>query len=149
MSEKLIINSLQSLAHALTMIDEAWHENKYLEIEITRKAKQRTSQQRKAIEVYCRGLATALNDAGLDQRAVLAKMREGVEIPWSQDTVKDTLWRRIQVAILGKEATTKLDADEVSRVYDTLNRWTGSTFGVSIPFPEKKDKDKQGNQGAA
>lgn len=139
MQDRITINSLPALAQALTMIDNAWHEERFLEIKIVRRAKQRTDQQRKAIEVYCRELATALNDAGLDQRAVLAQMREGVEIPWQQETVKDTLWRRIQVAILGKESTTKLNADEVSRVYDTLNRWTGATFGVSVQFPEKKE----------
>lgn len=137
--ETITINSLPALSKALTMLDEEWHKNHYLEIKIVRRAKQRTDQQRKSIEVYCRELATALNDAGLDQRAVLAQMREGVEIPWNQDTVKDTLWRRIQVAILGKESTTKLNADEVSRVYDVLNRWTGQTFGVSVQFPEKKE----------
>jgi len=136
---KHIVNSLTSLAQLISTIDSKWHENLYLEVEITRKAKQRTDQQRKAIEVYCRELAKTLNDAGLDQRAVFAKMKEGVDIPWSQDTVKDTLWRRIQVAILGKESTTKLNADEVTRVYDTLNRWTGTTFGIAIQFPEKKE----------
>ena len=137
-TDTITINSLPALAQALTMIDDAWHDQHFLEIKIVRRAKQRTDQQRKAIEVFCRELATVLNDAGLDQRAVLAQMREGVEIPWSQDTVKDTLWRRIQIAILGKESTTKLDADEVSRVYDTLNRWTGTTFGISVQFPENK-----------
>lgn len=139
MSEKIIIDSILKLSQAISFIDEQWRKDHFLEIKIVRRAKQRTDQQRKAIEVYCRELATALNDAGLDQRAVLAQMREGVEIPWQQETVKDTLWRRIQVAILGKESTTKLNADEVSRVYDTLNRWTGSTFGVSVQFPEKKE----------
>ena len=139
MNESITINSLPALAQALTMIDNAWHEEHFLEIKIVRRAKQRTDQQRKAIEVYCRELATALNDAGLDQRAVLAQMREGIEIPWSQESVKDTLWRRVQVAIIGKESTTKLSTDEVSRVYDVLNRWTGQTFGVSVPFPDKKE----------
>lgn len=138
-NETITINSLPALAKALTMLDEEWHKDKFLEIKIVRRAKQRTDQQRKAIEVYCRDLATSLNDAGLDQRAVLSEMREGVEIPWGQESVKDTLWRRIQVAILGKESTTKLSTDEVSRVYDVLNRWTGQTFGVSVQFPEKKE----------
>lgn len=138
-NETITINSLPALAKTLTMLDEEWHKDHFLEIKIVRRAKQRTDQQRKAIEVYCRDLATSLNDAGLDQRAVLSEMREGVEIPWGQESVKDTLWRRIQVAILGKESTTKLSTDEVSRVYDVLNRWTGQTFGVSVQFPEKKE----------
>lgn len=102
--------------------------------------KRRTDQQRKAIEVYCRDLAQALNDAGWDQRAVLAAMREGVELPWSQPRAKDVLWREVQQAMLGKESTTKLDPKEVSRVYETLNRWTSSTLGVGVPFPSLEDQ---------
>lgn len=136
---KHIVNSLTSLAQLISTIDSEWHENLYLEVEITRKAKQRTDQQRKAIEVYCRDLAYTLNRAGLDQRKVFAAMREGVDIPWRQESVKDSLWRPIQIAILGKESTTKLNADEVTRVYDTLNRWTGTTFGISVQFSEKKE----------
>ena len=138
--ETITINSLPALAKALTMLDEEWHKDHFLEIKIVRRAKQRTDQQRKAIEVYCRDLAYTLNRAGLDQRKVFAAMREdGIDIPWRQETAKDSLWRPIQVAILGKESTTKLSTDEVSRVYDVLNRWTGQTFGVSVPFPDKKE----------
>ena len=135
MSETLKLNSWRSMVEALQTIQAQWEELHYLEIVIKRKAGQRTDQQRKAIEVYCRELAQALNDAGLDQRAVLAKMREGVEIPWGQESVKDTLWRRVQIALTGKESTAKLNTDEVSKVYDTLNRWLGQTLGVSVPFP--------------
>lgn len=137
--ETITINSLPALAKALTMLDEEWHKDKFLEIKIVRRAKQRTDQQRKSIEVYCRELATALNDAGLDQRAVLAQMREGVEIPWRQESVKDSLFHPVMEALTGKTSTTKLLTDEVSRVYETLNRWTGQTFGVSVQFPEKKE----------
>ena len=133
------INSLTELSRAITEIDGEWREHHYLEVTIKRKAKQRTDQQRKAIEVYCRDLAYTLNRAGLDQRKVFAAMREGVDIPWRQESVKDSLWRPIQVALLGKESTTKLNADEVTRVYDTLNRWTGTTFGIAVQFPEKKE----------
>jgi hypothetical protein len=141
------INSLTELSRAITEIDGEWHQHHYLEITIKRKAKQRTDQQRKAIEVYCRDLAYILNRAGLDQRKVFAAMREGVDIPWRQESVKDSLWRPIQVAILNKESTTKLNADEVTRVYDTLNRWTGTTFGIAVQFPDSgpewpKKKDK-------
>lgn len=109
------------------------------ECEVAVKSKgRRTDQQRKAIEVYCRELATALNDAGCDQRKVLAAMKEGVEIPWSQESVKSSLWKGIQIAVVEKQSTTQLTKDEVSEVYEILNRWTAQTFGVSVPFPERE-----------
>jgi hypothetical protein len=138
MSETITINSLQALAAAITRIDEEWHREHYLEVVIKRRAKQRTDQQRKAIEVFCRELADVLNDAGLDQRAVMAKMEAGFEVPWRQETVKENLWRPVQVAAIGKESTTKLTIEEVSKVYDPLNRWLAEKFGLSVPFPARE-----------
>ncbi len=97
----------------------------------------RTDQQRKAIEVYCAELGTALNGAGLDMRAVLAAMKEGVEIPWSQDLVKEIIWRRIQVAMIEKKSTTRLTPEQVSKVYEVVNRFTAERFGISMPFPNR------------
>lgn len=137
MTDALIINSEIALAQAQRKLAEMWRENKYVEVEFRRKARQRTDQQRKAIEVYCRNLADALNDAGLDQRAVMANMRDGVSLPWSQERVKDVLWREIQIAMLGKKSTTGLTTTELSAVYEPLNRWTAQTLGVSVPFPSR------------
>lgn len=97
----------------------------------------RTSQQNKAIHVYCGELAQALNGAGLDMRAVLAAMREGVEIPWSMTLVKDVIWRQIQNAMVDKESTTRLTPEQVSKVYEVCNRFTAERFGISMPFPSR------------
>ena len=98
---------------------------------------QRTPQQQKAIEVFCRELAKALNSEGLDQRKVFEKMKEGVDIPWSQESVKETLWRKVQVAMLEKESTADLETDEVSQVYKVLDRWTSQTLGIHVEFPDR------------
>jgi len=105
--------------------------------QINEQPKQRTDQQRKAIEVFCRNLAKTLNDAGLDQRAVIQHFKEGVEIPWSQDAVKDSIWRIIQQAMVKKESTVDLEPKEVSQVYEVVNRFTAENFGVSVPFPDR------------
>ena len=93
----------------------------------------RTTKQNSALHLFLRKLADALNDAGLDMKAVL---KPEVEIPWSGDTAKENLWKPVQMAMLGKESTKDLDTVEVSQVYDTLNRHIASKFGVSVPFPE-------------
>lgn len=97
----------------------------------------RTSQQNKAIHVYCEELAKALNGAGLDMRAVLAAMKEGVEIPWSRDLVKNVIWRQIQTAMVDKESTTRLSPEQVSKIYEVCNRFTAERFGISMPFPSR------------
>lgn len=129
-----VVNSETACEEMVNEVRRLYRQHKYVEFHWT-EGRQRSDQQRKAIEVYCRILAKELNDAGLDQRAVLAKMREGVEIPWRQETVKDVLWREVQMASLGKASTTNLGRDEVSQVYEILNRWTSSALGVGVEFP--------------
>lgn len=97
----------------------------------------RTSQQNKAIHVYCGELAKALNGSGMDMRAVLAAMKEGVEIPWTMDLVKDVIWRQIQQAMVDKESTTRLSPEQVSKIYEVVNRFTAERFGISMPFPSR------------
>lgn len=137
---RLTVNSDRTLNEAISALCQQYREHPYMEVDIAVGERQRSDQQRKAIEVYCNELAKAMNAAGLDQRAVLASMREGVEIPWSQDRVKDTLWREVQKAMLDKTSTTNLSRQEVSQVYEALNRWTSQTLGVSVPFPERREE---------
>lgn len=134
---RITVNSDKTLNEAISALCQQYREHPYMEVDIAVGQRQRSDQQRKAIEVYCAELAKAMNAAGLDQRAVLASMREGVEIPWSQDRVKDTLWREVQKAMLDKSSTTNLSRQEVSQVYEALNRWTSQTLGVSVAFPER------------
>lgn len=62
-----------------------------------------------------------------------------VDIPWSAETVKDLLWRPIQIAMFNKESTTELDTHEVSEVHAVLNRHLSEKFGISVPFPSRDE----------
>lgn len=138
MAYEFNINSAKDLLAHFAEMQALFDENGWLDGKVE-SGKIRTGQQRKAIEVYCRELAKAFNDKGLDQRAVMAKMKDGVEIPWRQESVKANLFKPIVDSLFGKDSTTKLERPEVSRVYDVLNRWTSNTFGISLLFPEAKD----------
>ena len=98
---------------------------------------QRTSQQNKALHLFCTQLAEALNDAGLDMRVVL---KEEVEIPWTMETIKDFLWKGVQQAYLGKEHTAELTTKQVSEVHKILMRHLGEKFGVDLEFPSIPDE---------
>lgn len=107
--------------------------------------KKRTIPQNKAIHLYCSKLAQALSDAGLDMKKVL---KPTVDIPWETRTVKQWLWKPIQEAQLLKKSTTELDTNEVTKVYETLNRFLGEKFGLTVPFPSQEeliDYDKNSN----
>jgi hypothetical protein len=95
----------------------------------------RTDQQRKALEVFCRELAEALNDAGLDMKKTL---KPDIDIPWSQESVKDYLWRPIQEAMTGKHSSTDLDTVQPSAISDVLNRHLSEKFGIYVPWPSER-----------
>ena len=99
----------------------------------------RTAQQRKAIEVYCRLLMEAFNDAGLDMRKVLTKR---VDIPWNQELVKEYIWRDVQEPIVGHRKTSELTTKQVSKIYDVINNFLANQFkddngqaAIYVPFP--------------
>lgn len=73
---------------------------------------------------------------------VIALMSQGpeVEIPWTKHSVMDGIWRTVQVAMIGNESTTKLEVEQVSEIYETVNRAIATTTGVSIPFPNQQEK---------
>lgn len=96
------------------------------------KEKQRTLRQNRALHKLFGLIAEELNNSGYDMRRTL---KEGVDIPWNADTVKNYLWRPVQEAQLGKESTTELTTKDMDRVFDTLNRYFGEKFGLHIPFP--------------
>jgi hypothetical protein len=93
----------------------------------------RTSRQNRAMHLFFARLVKALNDAGLDMKKVL---KPEIDIPWSQTAVKEFLWKPLQLVITDKESTKDLNTDEVTVIYDALNRHLSNKFGVSVPFPE-------------
>lgn len=93
---------------------------------------QRTSQQNKALWLWFERLAETLNAAGLDQRVVL---KPSVQIPWDKDDIHDQLWLSIQKAMFKTDSTTELTKQQVSEVFDVLNRHLSEKFGVSVQFP--------------
>ena len=121
-------NQLDSLIEHLR--DKPISEHGYLVQVKTGKA---TTAQRNSMHLYFRQLAQVLNDAGLDMVAVL----NDAEIPWSEHTVKAEIWGKVMKAITDKTSTTQLDRDEVSKIYEVVNRHLASTFGVMLSFPNR------------
>ncbi len=110
-----------------------------LSITIEKEKKPRTTKQNASLHEYFGLLAEKFNDGGLDQKKVLAKIKEGVDIPWSKESIKQSLWHPMQQAIIGEQSTTKLTTAQVNQVYEILNKWTAQTFGVSVEFPSNEN----------
>jgi hypothetical protein len=97
--------------------------------------KQRTHIQNRALHRFFELLACELNDNGLDMKKVL---KPSVDIPWTPASIKAHIWKPIQDAQLVKKSTTELTTDEVSKVYETINRFMGEKFGVHVGFPSEE-----------
>ena len=96
-----------------------------------------TALQMRSIHLYFSMLADALNAAGLDMKAVMAKLSKNAMIPWSASAVKERLWRPVIIDTYGKESTTELETEEVSGAYEALNEVTSSQLGIGVQFPDK------------
>lgn len=97
--------------------------------------KARTLKQNRAMHKYFRMLAEALNNAGLDMKKTL---KPEIDIPWTEENVKNHLWRPIQIAMLGKRSTTELDTVNPSEVYNVLSRHLSEKFGINVEFPSNE-----------
>lgn len=97
--------------------------------------KQRTGAQNNAAHLYFEMLAHELNAAGYDMKKVL---KHEVDIEWSKEMVKRYLWKPIQKALYDTDSTAELEKDQVSKVYEHLNRLIGEKCGIHVPFPNEE-----------
>lgn len=93
----------------------------------------RTDQQRKAIEVWCDLISTALNDAGYTQATVF---KAPLEVDFTKHTIKD-LMRHLGKKMFGKSHTSQFTKSELQLVQEIIIRELGHK-GITIPpFPSR------------
>ena len=129
------VNSDKTLADLLLHCKELYERYRYYIVKFENLGGTRTLTQNAAMHKYFELLAKALNDAGYDMKKVL---RPEADIPWMTETVKQNIWVPMQSNLGLGEKTSKLGWDEVSAVYDPLNRHFSEKFGVHVPFPKKE-----------
>jgi len=95
--------------------------------------KTRTSQQNRALHKYFALVAATLNAENLGVTVVLKPDTE-----WSADGVKEMMWKPVQKAVLGKTTTTKLTTEELTEIYDVMNKVLSERFDIHIEFPSNK-----------
>ena len=133
------INSKENLEEFVQVIIEEWKINQSVTVEWSI-GKKRTNAQNNALQVYCKQLAEAFCDRGLDMKRVLKKE---IDIPWTRDSVREYLWKPLQKAVIQKESTTDANTNEYSKVYDVLNRHIADKYGFSVPFPSRENYENK------
>jgi len=94
--------------------------------------KLRTARQNRALHLMFRQLADELNDRGLDMKTALQGF---FEIPWNEHTIKEAIWRPIQIKQVGKESTTALTTKEIDMVFETIAMFMAKRHGLVLEFP--------------
>ena len=90
----------------------------------------RTSQQNRALHKWLASVAETLNDAGLD---MVRTLKPGVDIPWTQESVKSHLWKPVQEAMFNDDSTAEMDTKAYNQVRETLTRHAAAKLGVTLP----------------
>ena len=98
----------------------------------TKEEKQRSSLQNNSLHLYCTEMAAMLNDSGISVSVVY----ENIEADHTMENVKQ-LFRTFAIAKYGKKSTTELTTDEMTKVYEEVNRHY-SKFGVHLPWPSQE-----------
>ena len=97
--------------------------------------KKRSTKMQASLQLYCRKLSVALNNAGFDQRGIMARIGKGSPIPWSEHSVK-ALWKSVIDARRGKPSTTMSTNGEMCEDYKIFDRMISEVSnGVSLPWP--------------
>ena len=95
----------------------------------------RTVKQNSSLHKYFSLVSNTLNDGGFSVQKVVALFKKA-DIRWTMISVKDVIWRNIQVAIIKKESTTTLNTDEITKVYNNVDFYLTDKVGIDhIPFP--------------
>lgn len=97
-------------------------EQEILACDMKKGKSKRTSLQNSAMHLYFEMLAIKLNDSGFDMAATMLRMSKGINLPWTASSIKERLWRPVQIHTYKVESTSKLDTDQVGVVYEALDR---------------------------
>lgn len=96
--------------------------------------KQRTLQQNRALHIYCKIMSEKLNECGQSQKAVLTKLNENFDIPWTEESFK-CLFREVATLLYSVESTAELSTKELQEVYKVVDARISEITGVREEFP--------------
>ena len=124
------ITNSQDLEAYIKNIRIRFEKDKIIKVD-AKSGKTRTLTQNASLHKFCSMLAQAMNEAGFDFRVFI---KEGYPVPFTEELVKEYIWKPIQKAVTGHESTTKPEPKQYSEVYDVLNVKLAE-HGLYIPWP--------------
>lgn len=105
-------------------------------VEMTKKQNTRSSAQNRALHKLFTNIAEQLNELGETFNHLWQD--EIVEIPYTPELIKETLWKTVQMALFNKASTTEINTEELNQVLDVITLKFGE-MGIPIVFPNRMD----------
>lgn len=100
-----------------------------------------TRAQQNSLHLWLRRVADCLNDAGF---SVMQVMRHDAEIPWTEASVKELLWRPVQRVMVNHESTTDCDKLDYPAIEEVIARHIAQSIGVTLPaWPSEQTKAEE------
>lgn len=124
-----IKNRFQATAFCEYVIQEAEKGSEWTYTLEKGETKSRSSNQNNGAHAAFRRLSEALNDAGY---GIAHPFRPEMEIPYSEHTVKDLLFRPIIKALYDKESTSDLSPTEMSHAFEVMMGRVTELTGVYV-----------------
>lgn len=99
--------------------------------------KKLTKKQNDALHKYFRLLAEEFGLAGLDMKRTL---KPEIDIPWTEESVKNNLWRPVQKSMTGKESTQDLNSIEINKIFEAIHFSLSTKYpDIDVDFPKEKE----------
>ena len=102
--------------------------------------KKRTRQQNKSLHKYCRMIAEKLNDSGFFMTLTSDFFKRAIEVPFTEDAVKVSIWRPVQKAMFQTTSTKELDTKQVGEIADVISLHLAEKFQMSVSFPSVEEE---------
>lgn len=136
MNNDFLLESREQLDHLLTILRDAVESGTH-RISVRPIKKQRTIPQNKSLHLYASKMAKGMNQAGITQRELTGKFKEGFELPVTESMIKD-VFREVGKAMYQKESTADLSSKEICEVYKVVDQRFGEVTGVRHEWPSKE-----------
>lgn len=106
-------------------------------IELKALAQTRTALQNRALHLFFKMAADALNEIG-HTYCYSDLNGELINIRWNEHLFKEFTWKPIQFTMFGIDSTTKLKRNEIDPILDSIFEMFGR-IGIEINFPNQFD----------
>lgn len=129
------------------MVDKLEGQQVALTVLTAEPEKVRSTLMNKCLHKHMAVIADNLNANNWDMIKVFTTFKPGVEIPWSMESVKERMWKPIQLAMTGKNSSTKLSNAEMIEIEGVLAKFLSSKLGISVHWPSRDNLLNESQKG--